>query len=196
MLAGFIVRWIQRKLLQSDSEALKKLKSATTSLYLIAICFNVALILFDFLVPFGIKIVIGEMSGNVFFAKFLCRTFLFLCYFWIIELNKQKMFVVLCIIYNYKYIIEILMIRRGKTMNKKEFLKKYNNYSHGYVIEVFKDDKDIEFVFGDRIVIPKREKTTSDTLYDIASGVFATIMLSSPLITIVCSGYVLKTTEL
>ena len=60
------------------------------------------------------------------------------------------------------------MIRRGKTMNKKEFLKKYNNYSHGYVIEVFKDDKDIEFVFGDRIVIPKREKTTSDTLYDIA----------------------------
>ena len=60
----------------------EKVKSATTSLYLIAICFNVALILFDFLVPFGIKIVIGEMSGNVFFAKFLCRTFLFLCYFY------------------------------------------------------------------------------------------------------------------
>ena len=64
-------------------------------------------------------------------------------------------------------------------MNKKEFLKKYNNYSHGYVIEVFKDDKDIEFVFGDRIVIPKREKTTSDTLYDIASitKVFTSVLV-------------------
>lgn len=49
-------------------------------------------------------------------------------------------------------------------------LKKYIGYhSPGYVIEIYKDGIETEIIAGNKEVYPKKEKTTKDTLYDIAS---------------------------
>lgn len=49
-------------------------------------------------------------------------------------------------------------------------LKKYLEiHSPGYVIETYKDGVVEEFVIGNKQIVPMLEKTTSDTLYDIAS---------------------------
>ena len=53
-----------------------------------------------------------------------------------------------------------------KNINFNEYIKKH---SPGYVIEVYNDNKTQEYVIGNKITNPKIEKTTSDTLYDIAS---------------------------
>lgn len=42
-------------------------------------------------------------------------------------------------------------------------------HSPGYVIELFSDGQAKEFVIGNKRILPNVEKTTSDTLYDIAS---------------------------
>lgn len=44
-----------------------------------------------------------------------------------------------------------------------------NIHSPGYVIEIFKNNITKEFVYGNKVLIPYKEITTKDTLYDIAS---------------------------
>ena len=51
-------------------------------------------------------------------------------------------------------------------INFNEYIKKH---SPGYVIEIYNHNNREEYVIGDRITNPIVEKTTSDTLYDIAS---------------------------
>ena len=53
-----------------------------------------------------------------------------------------------------------------KNIDFEDYLKKH---SPGYVIEVFKNDTSFEYVIGNSMTNPKTIKTTSDTLYDIAS---------------------------
>lgn len=54
-------------------------------------------------------------------------------------------------------------------MNFK-FLDKYiNTHSPGYNILTYKDGKINEYIFGNKCTLPKIEKLTSDTLFDIAS---------------------------
>lgn len=64
-------------------------------------------------------------------------------------------------------------------MNEKDLFEKYGSYSKGYVIDIFKDGKEEEYVFGDKMVNPKKIRTTSDTLYDIASitKVFTSVLV-------------------
>jgi len=47
--------------------------------------------------------------------------------------------------------------------------KYYESHSPGYVIEIYNNGKTEEYVYGNKAVIPKVEKATKDTLYDIAS---------------------------
>ena len=51
-------------------------------------------------------------------------------------------------------------------INFNEYVKKH---SPGYVIEIYKDNNIQEYVIGNKITNPEIEKTTSNTLYDIAS---------------------------
>lgn len=44
-----------------------------------------------------------------------------------------------------------------------------NTHSPGYVIEIYKNNDTSEYVFGNKMIIPRKEATTKDTLYDIAS---------------------------
>ena len=64
-------------------------------------------------------------------------------------------------------------------MNEKDLFEKYGSYSKGYVIDIFKDGKEEEYVFGDKMVNPKKIRTTSDTVYDIASitKVFTSVLV-------------------
>lgn len=47
--------------------------------------------------------------------------------------------------------------------------KYYECHSPGYVIEIYNNGKTEEYIYGNKAVIPKVEKATRDTLYDIAS---------------------------
>lgn len=49
------------------------------------------------------------------------------------------------------------------------FDKYFLSHSPGYVIEIYNKGKKQEFVLGNKMTNPKIEKTTRDTLYDIAS---------------------------
>lgn len=53
-----------------------------------------------------------------------------------------------------------------KNIDFNEYLKKH---SPGYVIEIYNNNNRQEYVVGNRMTKPQIEKTTSDTLYDIAS---------------------------
>jgi len=53
--------------------------------------------------------------------------------------------------------------------NELNLSKYLNIHSPGYVIEIYSNGEINELVFGNKTVIPKKEKTTRDTLYDIAS---------------------------
>lgn len=54
-------------------------------------------------------------------------------------------------------------------MNFK-FLDEYiNTHSPGYDILIYKDGEISEYIFGNKCTLPKEEKLTSDTLFDIAS---------------------------
>ncbi|MBR2841120.1 MAG: beta-lactamase family protein [Bacilli bacterium] len=44
-----------------------------------------------------------------------------------------------------------------------------NTHSPGYVIEIYNNNETAEYVYGNKALIPNKEKTTKDTLYDIAS---------------------------
>ena len=44
-----------------------------------------------------------------------------------------------------------------------------NTHSPGYVIEIYKNGKSKELVYGNKALIPNKKMTTKDTLYDIAS---------------------------
>ncbi len=53
-----------------------------------------------------------------------------------------------------------------KNINFDIYLKKH---SPGYVIDIYNDKERYEYVIGNRITNPEADKTTSNTLYDIAS---------------------------
>lgn len=52
---------------------------------------------------------------------------------------------------------------------KKNLINYLNVHSPGYVIEIYINGKNEEIVIGNKAVLPKKEKTNSNTLYDIAS---------------------------
>lgn len=54
-------------------------------------------------------------------------------------------------------------------MNNIDFNKYLEIHSPGYVIETYKDGIVREFVIGNKQILPTIQKTTSNTLYDIAS---------------------------
>lgn len=67
-------------------------------------------------------------------------------------------------------------------MNKlQEFLEKnyLNTHSPGYVIEMFYHDTNLEFVLGNKSVLPVETPTSKNTLYDIASltKIFTAILI-------------------
>lgn len=47
--------------------------------------------------------------------------------------------------------------------------KYYESHSPSYVIEIYNNGETKEYVYGNKTVIPKVEKATKNTLYDIAS---------------------------
>ena len=49
--------------------------------------------------------------------------------------------------------------------NLKEF---YKCHPSGYLVEIYNNGKTEEYVYANKAVISKVEKTTKDTLYDIA----------------------------
>lgn len=56
-----------------------------------------------------------------------------------------------------------------KSINNINFNELIKKHSPGYVIEIYNDNKIQEYIIGNKITNPKIEKTTGDTLYDIAS---------------------------
>ncbi len=50
-----------------------------------------------------------------------------------------------------------------------DFTEYFKVHSPGYVIEIYNNGLEYEYILGNRVTNPKVEKTTSDTLYDIAS---------------------------
>ncbi len=59
---------------------------------------------------------------------------------------------------------------------EKSFL---NIHSPGYVIEIFYNDNNLEFIFGNKSTLPIEQPTSSETLYDIASltKVFTAVLI-------------------
>ncbi len=54
-------------------------------------------------------------------------------------------------------------------MDNINFNNYYKTHSPGYVIEIYNNGKESEYVYGNRMTNPKVDRATSDTLYDIAS---------------------------
>ena len=54
-------------------------------------------------------------------------------------------------------------------MNNIDFKKYLAIHSPGYVIEIYKDNKSEEHIYGYKTITPNKEKVASNTLYDIAS---------------------------
>ena len=56
-----------------------------------------------------------------------------------------------------------------KYINNINFDDYFEKHSPGYVIDIYNNGSRQEYVLGDRITNPNKEKATSETLYDIAS---------------------------
>ena len=59
----------------------EKVNSITTTIFLISISLNIACIIFEFLMPFGVKLVLEEGS-SVLFGKILCRGYMVIAFLW------------------------------------------------------------------------------------------------------------------
>ncbi len=59
----------------------EKVNSITTTIFLISISLNIACIIFEFLMPFGVKIVLQEGS-NALLGKILCRGYMVIAFLW------------------------------------------------------------------------------------------------------------------
>ena len=64
-------------------------------------------------------------------------------------------------------------------LEKINFEKYFDNHSPGYVIEIYNNGIEQEYVIGNSIIKPHVQKVTSDTLYDIASltKVFTSVLI-------------------
>jgi hypothetical protein len=60
----------------------EKVRSLTTTLFLITIALNLSCIIFEFLMPYGVEIVLGEKESNVLIGKIICRLYMFIAMGW------------------------------------------------------------------------------------------------------------------
>jgi hypothetical protein len=57
----------------------EKVNSITTTIFLISISLNIACIVFEFFMPFGVKVVLQD---NQFFGRLLCRGYMVIAFLW------------------------------------------------------------------------------------------------------------------
>ena len=60
----------------------EKVNSLTTNIFLISISLNIACIIFEFLVPFGVKTILNESNSNPIIGKIICKGYLSIAFIW------------------------------------------------------------------------------------------------------------------
>ncbi len=60
----------------------EKVKSLTTNLFLITLSLNILCILFEFLMPYGVRLVMGDIEGNRILGLLICKGYMAIALLW------------------------------------------------------------------------------------------------------------------